>query len=335
MKVGKYLVFLLAAVLLALPLVGSMPVYAAGGLRVSPPVLRARVAPGESETYSIMVSNDGATPMDIVVEVKGLGQCPAGGFQALTPDEDQSAYSARRFISISPSEFHLEPGRSQEIEVIIDLPDGVGSGGRYAIVYTRTKPPAHDGGVGIAMAIASHVVLTVTGTELTKAGSITDVIIPEVPSGRPLEIVAVFENTGNFHYKAQADAILRDHAGNELGFASTPLTQSSIVPGFVREFRFSLTPHEGRSFLTPAGELLSGTYLDLRVYLEDGTVLDRWTESLERGRGFAPLAGGWASGLTSNLWIPIIGGLLGGGILIGLPVYFLVRKRRKRWSYDY
>lgn len=336
-SVGKYLIILMTALLLALPLMSSAAVAASPGLRVEPLVLRAGIAPGESETHIMTVSNGGATPMDIVVEVKGLGQCPDGGFQALTPDDDKSPYSAREFITISPRGFRLEPGRSQEIEVIIDLPDGVGSGARYAMIHTRAGPRAEGEGVGVAMAIASSVVLTISGTEPTKAGSITDVTIPEVVSGEPLEIVAVFENTGNFHYKAQADVILRDHAGNEMSSASTPLTLSSIVPGNFREFKLSLTPHEGRSFLTPAGELLSGTYLDLRVYLEDGTVLDHWTETLERGRGFPP----WAAPISpnhwlANLWLPIIGGLLGGGILAGLLGYFLVARRRLRCGgYDY
>ena len=306
MKLG----LIILAVLLALPLLPSAPVFASPGLKVSPLILSVSIAPGESETHTITVSNDSATPMDIVVEVKGLGQSPDGSFQVLAPDEDKSPYSARNFISISPPEFHLEPGSFQEVEVIIDVPEDVGSGGRYAMIYTRTKPDGE--GVGIATAIATCVVIRVEGTELTKTGSITDVIIPEV-SGQPLEIVAVFENTGNFHYKAQADAILRDHAGNELGSASTPLTQSSIVPGYVREFRFSLTP---------AGELLPGTYLDLRVYLEDGTMLDRWTKEL--GRGFALLD--WASGLLANPWSKIIGAFAGGGILAGLLVYFLMRR---------
>ena len=324
-SVGKYLIIFLAAVLLALPLISSAPVSASPGLSVSPLVLKTSIAPGDSRTFTMTVgSGAGDPPMDIVVEVKGLGQSPDGRYQALALGEDKSPYSAQSFISISPQEFHLEQGASQEVEVVIAVPEDVGDGGRYAIIYTHIKPAAQSG-TSIVSAIGTSLVLTISGTELIKTGSISDFTIAEIVSGEPLDIAAVLENTGNYHYKALAEAILKDGAGSELATASTSLTSSSIVPTCSREFKLSLTLGEG---LSP------GTYhIDLETRLKDGTVLDSQTESLEIGEAYVPSGSNNLAPTQSPTtnWALVIGGFTGGCILTGLLVYFLVARRR-RWS---
>ncbi|MBT9163820.1 MAG: hypothetical protein DDT24_00740 [Chloroflexi bacterium] len=272
MKSAKYLIILLAAVLLALPILSSSPVSAAPGFGVSPPVLMVSIAPGESTDHTIIVVNEAGPPMDLIVEMKGLGQSANGSFKPLVPDEDQSPYSARTFISsISPSEFHLATASSQEIEVVIDVPGNIGGGSRYAIIYISSKPtPGHDG-ADIAVAIATPVVVTISGTEPSKTGHISDFTIGERVDGL-VDIRATLKNTGNHHYRARAEAVLKDGKGNKLATASTPLTHSSILPGFTRQFDLSLAP--GR-------ELPSGAYIDLKIELEDGTVLYSKRRSLD------------------------------------------------------
>ncbi len=273
MKSVKYIIILLAAVLLALPVLSSSPVSAAVGFGISPPVLRESIAPGESKSSIItVISEAGRPPMNIVVQVKGLGQSPDGRFKPLSPDEDQSPYSARTFISsISPSEFRLETASSQEIEVVIDVPGDVGSGSRYAFIHASGRPTAGPG--GIVAVIPIPVIVTISGTELSKTGRISDVTISDFTIGERvdvLDITVTLENTGNHHYKARAKAVLKDGEGNKVT-ASTPLTETSILPGFSRQFDFSMTPRM---------DLPSGSHIDFEIELEDGTVLYSQRKSL-------------------------------------------------------
>jgi hypothetical protein len=325
---NKYIISLWALSLTFFLIFGT-PVLASPGLSVEPIVLGANVAPGDSRTFTMTVSSaPGDAATDILVEAMGLGQSLGGGYRELTEGEDTSPYSARSFIDISPQEFRLEPGASQEVEITVAVPSGIGDGGRYAVIYTHTKP-ATQSGTSIVSAVGSSVVLTLKGTELTQAGSITDFDIGELTSGEPIEVTAVLENTGNYHYKARAEATLRDGSGNELAADSASLTGTSIVPAYSRQFDFSLSPET---------ELGPGTYyINLEVCLEDGTLIDSRTESLEIGTTYQPTR---SSPNNSNTppssgtnWALIIGVFAGGCILTGLLVYFLAARRRgaDRW----
>jgi hypothetical protein len=320
-SVGRYLIIPLLAAVLALPLIQSAPVFASPGLSVSKTIVKVNVPPGESKGFTMTVGNSAGDPTtDIMVEVMGLGQNIDGTYQELTETDDRSPYSARSFISVTPDEFQLSPGGSQEVTVSIDVPDNVGSGGRYAVIYTHSKP-AGQGNVGIASAIGTTIVLTVSDTELKRAGSITDFSVAEIASGEPVGITATIENTGNYHYKAQAKALLKDESGIELSTASTPITGCSIIPTYSYEFEASLAPDQ---------ELKSGTYyVDLEMALEDGTVLDSETKSFEITGTYVPpgvVAGGISTLPTTN-WVLIIGGFAGGCILTALVLWLLMRRK--------
>jgi hypothetical protein len=211
-----------------------------------------------------------------VVEVKGLGQSFDGTYKGLPEGEDSNPYSARNFITVSPEEFHLEPGASRDVEVRINVPNDVSEGGRYAITYIRGKYERDDQSrVGFSCAIGVPVVLTIENTELTEAGRITDFSLAD-EACRTVNITAILKNTGNYHYKAQAQATLRDSSGIRLSAASTPLTTCSIIPDCLREFNLSLTTGE---------ELLPDDwYIDLEILDEDGNVLDTWSTKPENHR---------------------------------------------------
>jgi hypothetical protein len=317
-SVVRYLIISLILAVLALPVIQSAPVCASPGLGVSKTIVKANVIPGETKGFTFTVSSSAGDPsMDIMIEVMGLGQGLDGAYQELTEADDRGPYSARSFVSVTPDGFQLEPGGSQEVAVSIDVPDNVGAGGRYAVLYTHSTP-AGQGNVGIASAIGTIIVLTVSDTELTEAGSITDLNVAEVASGEPLDITAILKNTGNYHYKAQAKATLKDESGAELGIASTPITGSSIVPNYSYEFKASLVTDQ---------KLKSGTYyVDLEVTLEDGTVLDSKTESFEITGTYVPPGIERESSETN--WVLIIGVFAAGCVLAALIVWLLMRRKR-------
>lgn len=339
----RYLILLLA-VLLALPLIPSTPIFASPaepGLRVTPLVLKIDIAPGETGTYNMVVGSGAADPpKQIIVEVKGLGQSPDGGFQAVAPGA--SPFCGAGFIRVSPQEFHLDPGSIQVVEVIVDIPHNAGSGGRYAILHTRPKPPADQPGAAVGAAIATSVVLTLPGQQ-TREGMITELTANPLSSERVLrpgtgetlfrkefEVSALFENTGNYHFRAQAEAIFRDGAGTALATASTPLTATSIVPGFSRELKLPLTPEA-----LPPGIY----YVEARVSPGDGTVLATRTARVEVSEEihmkFVSPALPDAPQLPAGINWALVGGLSGGLILVlaALLAYFLAA-RRKRLIYS-
>ncbi|MDO9579480.1 MAG: hypothetical protein Q7J06_02775 [Bacteroidales bacterium] len=115
--------YLIASLLMAVVLVlwlalAAVPASANPGLRVSGAILVTDVSPGETISHQMAVAiRDSDPAMDILVDVKDIGE-----------------YSAKNFITIDKTSFHLEPGDSQDVVVTIQVPQDVGAGGRYAIV---------------------------------------------------------------------------------------------------------------------------------------------------------------------------------------------------------
>lgn len=260
---------------------------ASAGFGVSGAILKAEVLPGEAISHQMTVriaEND--TPLDLVAEVVGFGQTLSGGCLTLKTEADTSPYSACDFLSVSPKSFSVEPGASQNLLLEGEIPLNVGAGGRYAIVEIQSLP-AGDGPTGVTFAIDVPVFLTISGTELVETGEITDLQVEETKevavenvddeeekttnrsnlcsSGRTLTVSLIFKNTGNHHYRAHAEAVLKDDDGTILTRGGTPRGEASIIPTASRIFEIPLE--------TAANPTAKPLRLEAKVISEGGSTL--------------------------------------------------------------
>lgn len=276
----RYLAVLaIAAVMSALALL-AMPVSANPGLRVSGAICEGDVVPGNNYTHTMTISTRDTDPaMDIQVDVRGLGQSLEGACQALEAPEDTSPYSARSFITLNNSSFHLEPGGSQVVVATIRIPGNATAGGRYAVIYVHTQPTG-GGQVGIISAINVPVYLTIKDSQLIYEGKIIELSTSEAVSGEPVEILTMFQNTGNYYFKVKGEVTIKDTQGQILETISIPVTASAAVPGITRKLKATFIPQ---------GELPLGNYsVQSRVMLEDGTLLDEASGSFEVKEPYIP-----------------------------------------------
>lgn len=238
---------------------------ASAGFAVSGAIFEANVTPGQHIIHKMVLNTDTSDlPMDFAAEMIGFGRSLDGANAELRPEQDISPYTARLFLNVSPASFHLDPGDSQEVMLEGDIPLNVGDGGRYALVNIRSLPIG-EGNVGMAVAVDVPVRITIMNTRLIKTGEISNFSIDTPISQQAQNVSLLFNNTGNYHYYAFAEATLMDVKGNILANASTPLTVSSIIPMTARLFRMQLMPRK---------ELRHNSYkINLAVRLEDGTKL--------------------------------------------------------------
>jgi hypothetical protein len=276
----RYLAVLaIVAVMSALALL-AIPVSANPGLRVSGAICEGEIVPGNNYTHTMTISTRDTDPaMDIQVDVMGLGQSLEGACQALEAPEDTSPYSARSFITLNKSSFHLEPGGSQEVVATIRIPGNATAGGRYAVIYVHTQPTG-GGQVGIISAINVPVYLTIKDSQLIYEGKIIELPTTEAVSGEPVEILTMFQNTGNHDFKVKGEVTIKDTQGQILETISIPVTTSAVVPGIIRQLKATFIPQ---------GELPLGNYsVQSRVMLEDGTLLDEASGSFEVKEPYIP-----------------------------------------------
>jgi hypothetical protein len=188
-------------VIVAAAVVTVFPAPAEAKLTIGGSSLQTEIEPGEPYEHKITITLDeGDLPLDFVVEVLGLGQDFDGSSLALAPAADTSSYSAREYINVDKTSFHLRGGESTEVIATVTLPPG--NGGRYASVLVRTAPSQEEG-VTLGLAGNIIIVLTISDSELIHKGEITALEIEEVVSGEPINITTTFYNSGNHHFKVK------------------------------------------------------------------------------------------------------------------------------------
>ena len=247
----------------------TSPVFA--GLKVTNPKIQDSISPSQSETYIMNVGNTNEEPMDITVEVKGLGNYITGPMEALIPDDDQSPYTARTFITATPTSFRLEPGQSQDITITVNVPTDVGDGGRYANVFIYTAPSG-GGQIGVSIAVGAQVILTIQGSNIIITGDITSIDIPQAVSEQLLEATVTLQNTGNYHYKLNCSGVVWNGDRSQMvGVSWSTDSIYNLIPTFSRQIVVPLNISQ---------ELTPGTYhLDIEAYTEEGILLDSGTRS--------------------------------------------------------
>ena len=232
-------------------------------IKVGGSVYVGSIAPGSTAVHTMNVStSENDRPMDLVVDVLGLGQAPQQSNVGLAPEKDTSPYSARTFITVSPQTFHLEPGASQEVTATITVPQNVGEGGRYAMI-TIHNTPAGSGSTVIITAISVPIAITLAGTATMMTGTITNVAVADVIPGQPIKITTTLKNTGNYFYKVKTNVSITDSAGKIVAEGGS-VSSRSIIPPFTQNYDVNL-----------AAPLPVGTYtIASTVSREDGTILD-------------------------------------------------------------
>jgi hypothetical protein len=257
----------------------SYPVLASPTLSVSQAKVDITVSQGEYiHTMVVSISKDNP-PTDISIEINGLAQQLDGVIQSISTPKDISPYSGSQLINLNTETSHLEPGESKEVTARIKIPADIGDGGRYAIIRIYTSPQG-NGKMNAVSAIAVPVFITIKDSNLTHTAKISNVATSSISSGKPVEILTTFQNTGNHHFKVKGEVTITDSTGKILDTLYESLTPSSIIPTMSRQLKTTFIPQ---------GELPLGTYsLKSKIMLEDGTILDEATGSFEVKAPYVP-----------------------------------------------
>jgi hypothetical protein len=279
----KKIIILICTCLLSLL---SLPIPALAsadsGLSIVPfESIKADIASGDSIVHKMKLqlgSQDQA--MDVAIDVMGYGLSLDGNIQTISPAQDTSLFSSRSFISLSTSSFHLDPGQSNEFDVTVSVPADTANGGMYAIIYIHQQKPTGSGSTGTISAFNIPVLITVKDSNLTHTAKISNVGTSSISSGKPVDILTTFQNTGNHHFKVKGEVTVTDCTGKILDTLYESLTPSSIIPTMSRQLKATFVPD---------GELPLGTYsLKSKIMLEDGTILDEATGSFEVKAPYVP-----------------------------------------------
>ena len=226
-------------------IISTAIVLAAPDFNVTNDMIDVTMNAGQTYTSKITITDQSATePMDLQVEVDGLGQGLDGSSLALPASQDTSPYSARTFCSINKTSLHIDPGIAGDVNATVTVPAGKQSGEYYASIflYTTSSDPNK---VGVKLAILVPVIVTIPGFSPSRTAQIIGPAVPQLTAGQTIEADTTLKNNGNCRLSSATDTIaLYNSSGIQISQSVITLGAPSILPGFSRQFtaRFTAQP---------------------------------------------------------------------------------------------
>jgi hypothetical protein len=160
---------------------------AAMSLKVSPALVELKADPGAHGDQPITVENDGDQDIAVITGVEAYKQA-------------EGDWSAVDWLHADLSNFTLKPGEARQIDVKINVPDGLKTGGRYALVtFTAGGGQTQGNGASIAGKLGVAFLMTVDGKGKLKRQVKVDHFAPVLESDGRIGFQASLRNDGNIH----------------------------------------------------------------------------------------------------------------------------------------
>lgn len=134
------------------------------GLRITPVRQEFILAPGQSESYEIEVTNISGGPINVITVVNDFESDDETGQPRIIVDAEQvTPFSLKNYIS-APEPFLLKAGESRKVTIGIDLPDDANPGGRFGLVRFAVGLEGQDlGNIALAASVGSLLLISVPG----------------------------------------------------------------------------------------------------------------------------------------------------------------------------
>lgn len=199
-----------------------------GDFVIGPGKFELELAPGQSRTVELMVTNRMGEPKIFSFETEDMTGSEDGNRSVVLLGDDTGPYTLKDYIQISSPQFELQHAERARIPVTISLPADAEPGGRYGslLVSIISNPNEVDeaGGAVPASVIISRLgvlfFITTPGetgreAELREFSTIGRQTF--FASG-PIDFSIVFENTGPVHTTPYGQISITNTFGDEVGF---------------------------------------------------------------------------------------------------------------------
>lgn len=241
----------------------------------SPTTIIVQMTSGDNEEAPITITNnDDINPIDLSINVSGLGQSQDSIFYEVPYTESNTSISAQNYISLSDNALHILPRQTRKLYVEIQIPAEDRFASRYAMIelkqtlkeINRSQESLNSNASIInLLGIGIPVIIVNPNSQLIKTGEISSFKI-DFP-----KVYLAFRNTGNTYYKAIPQVIVRDNKNKQFDNLTTRLI-NSIMPNSELLFEMNSKLED---------QIPPGNYtFEAIVKQEDGSLLDRKEISL-------------------------------------------------------
>jgi hypothetical protein len=189
------------------PAVGARPNPPSFALQVSP--TRLVVPAGAISTIQrFQVSNKGRSPFVLTVE-KANFVADRHGALKFEPD---APYAAASWASFAPRHFQVQPGKTREVTLKIDMPESPEPGDHQLALIFKVPAGQNSANIKINRGVATPVYITVPGP-VDSSVRLAALRAPGFVLGGPVPITAKIQDVGTVHRDFRGDGRLRVQVG--------------------------------------------------------------------------------------------------------------------------
>jgi hypothetical protein len=195
---------------------------------VGPGKFALEIAPGESKTVEMVVSNRMGEKKRFSFETEDMTGSSDPSQAVVLLGDAQGPYTLKDYIKIPYTQFDLEHGQRARIPVTVSLPPDAEPGGRYgSLVVSIVSNPVsinETSGAKPGSAIISRIgtlFFVTTPGAIEQDGELTSfetVGAKKFFSTGPIPFGIVMENKGSVHLTPYGEVRLYNMSGNEVGF---------------------------------------------------------------------------------------------------------------------
>lgn len=206
-----------------------------GSFSLAPAKIELVLDPGSEARGRVTVINQLGREAVFEAEVQDIvgSLDPTVGFELREGEE--SEFSLKNFVSISPKQLTIADGQSGIFEFTIQLPKTISPGGRYGgVLVSPVRGEATGGGASLRSRLGSTILLRIRGEaneegQLKKFETINQkrFYFFEQP-----EFQILFENSGNVHLNPSGEVRFSNFLGAPVG--KIPVSGWSVLPESAR-----------------------------------------------------------------------------------------------------
>ena len=206
-----------------------------GGLSISPLTFELSANPGDNVLNVIKVLNPTDSVLSIKMEAEDFRAVGEEGKVITTSELDEdTTYSLRKWIKLSPEEFTLEPQEHKLIDFVIEVPENAEPGGKYGSILAGVSGSLSSGGAGTSISTkAGALVLLMVSGDLKENLMVSSFSAPSFSEYGPVPFEIKFKNTGTVHVKPRGFVVVTDLFGKKV--TEIEFSQKNVLPGATRK----------------------------------------------------------------------------------------------------
>ncbi len=215
----------------------NMPVE--GDFVIGPGKMELFLAPGESSTRDLTITNRTGKPLDIFIDIEDFTGDPETSAKLL--GEEKGPYSLRDYIYPEKNNFVLAHGERAVLPVTISIPGDAEPGGLYGAAIVRAElvlSPEEkeiegaESQVAVIPRLASLFFVRIKG-EVDEAGYLKSFTTDKKFYQKgPVNFSFIYENTGSVHLNPYGLVEIKNIMGKKIDEAE--ITPYFVMPGFLR-----------------------------------------------------------------------------------------------------